>query len=79
MVGYPLTLYSSQTPFPPSVVQSTSPINTEAESAYASPSSCHAGAIDLQWPHQGARNLTNAFFPATSSLKFEEVNSTAPP
>lgn len=56
-----------------------SPMRTELDEAYSEPSWSQAGFIDLQCPHQGARNLTNAPFPVsvTSSLKLDLVSSTA--
>mmetsp|Transcript_12866 Transcript_12866/g.42643 ORF Transcript_12866/g.42643 Transcript_12866/m.42643 type:complete len:115 (-) Transcript_12866:995-1339(-) len=55
-------------------------MTTVLELAYSSPSLSQAGFIDLQWPHQGARNLTNADLPdsTTSVSKFLAVRSTAP-
>lgn len=37
----------------------------------------HAGFMDLQWPHQGARNLMKTLFPAVSESQFAGVNSIA--
>mmetsp|Transcript_82262 Transcript_82262/g.164429 ORF Transcript_82262/g.164429 Transcript_82262/m.164429 type:complete len:103 (+) Transcript_82262:206-514(+) len=38
-----------------------------------------AGAIDLQWPHQGAKNLMKTDLPAVASSKFSGVNTVAEP
>lgn len=59
-------------------VQSASAMRTDDEAAYSSPNLSHAGFMDLQCPHQGARNLTIAFFPLVNSSKFSLWISTAP-
>ena len=66
MVGYPRTPMRWQVRSP-SAVQSTSTIRTDDESAKLAPSLFQSGAMDLQWPHQGARNFTKAFLPEPST------------
>ena len=39
---------------------------------------CTSGFIFLQWPHQGARNLTNADLPASAEFQLSSVSSSAP-
>ena len=58
-------------------VQAAAPMTTEPEVSYSSPSWSQAGFIDLQCPHQGARNLTNAALPdlKTRSSKLSDVSS----
>eukprot|EP00657_Telonema_sp_P-1_P009219 TRINITY_DN3409_c0_g1_i1.p1 TRINITY_DN3409_c0_g1~~TRINITY_DN3409_c0_g1_i1.p1 ORF type:complete len:128 (+),score=46.57 TRINITY_DN3409_c0_g1_i1:171-554(+) len=62
-----------------STVQSTSMIFTDDDPSYSAPSLSKSGFIDLQCPHQGARNLTSEFLPLlmTMSSKFLAVPSWA--
>merc|ERR1719291_1465405 len=53
----------------PSAVQSTWPMVTSALSLYFSASFSQVGASRLQWPHQGAKNLTKATPVLTSASK----------
>eukprot|EP00928_Gymnodinium_smaydae_P029407 TRINITY_DN2215_c0_g2_i1.p1 TRINITY_DN2215_c0_g2~~TRINITY_DN2215_c0_g2_i1.p1 ORF type:complete len:106 (+),score=4.67 TRINITY_DN2215_c0_g2_i1:163-480(+) len=77
MVGKPWTPCVSQRSLP-SAVQSTSATRDVVESLYSSISLSHAGFIDLQWPHQGAKNFTNTLLPAVSLSHVDGVNSIAP-
>merc|ERR1719263_188422 len=72
--------YLEHTGLPPSDVQSTSAMMMLSESEYLSPSLSQSGFMDLQWPHQGARNLMKAALPEpnTSASKFLSVSSMAP-
>merc|ERR1712076_351834 len=58
MVGYPRTPCFEQRPLPSAEVQSTSTITTLGLASYSSASWSQAGFSFLQWPHQGAKNLT---------------------
>merc|ERR1719473_1151169 len=76
IVGKPCTPCVSQRSFPP-VVQSTSATSAVAEPLYSLISLSHAGFIDLQWPHQGAKNLMKTVFPPVSSSQVSGVSSFA--
>merc|ERR1719491_1296069 len=76
MDGKPCTPCVSHRSFPDSV-QSTSKTPEVAEPSKSVISLSHAGFIDLQCPHQGARNLTNTDFPAVMASQFALVNSVA--
>jgi len=58
-------------------VQSTSKMPTASEFLNVFASLSQSGFSDLQWPHHGARNLTNAPLPElnTSWSKFFGVSS----
>merc|ERR1719421_995843 len=77
MVGYPLTPTSWHKDSP-SAVQSTSATTKVLESLNCCISLSHAGFIDLQCPHHGARNLTKTLLPAVSVSQVSFVNSRAP-
>merc|ERR1719329_1688032 len=62
----------------PPAVQSTSAITAVLESLNSAISLSHAGFMDLQWPHQGAKNFTKTDLPATVESQFSLVNSVAP-
>ena len=75
--SHPWTPYFSHSALP-DAVQSTSAMTTFWESANSSASLSQSGFIDLQWPHQGARNLTKADLPASALSQLSSVSSSAP-
>ena len=75
--SHPWTPYFSHSALP-DAVQSTSAMTTFWESANSSASLSQSGFIDLQWPHQGARNLTKADLPASAPSQLSMSSSSAP-
>ena len=75
--SHPWTPYFSHSALP-DAVQSTSAMTTFWESANSSASLSQSGFIDLQWPHQGARNFTKADLPASALSQLSSVSSSAP-
>ena len=74
---HPCTPYFSHSALP-DAVQSTSPMTTFWESANSSESLSQSGFIDLQWPHQGAKNLTKADLPESCPAQLSMSSSSAP-
>jgi hypothetical protein len=54
-------------------------MSTVSEVLNSAAKASQSGFMDLQWPHQGARNLTNAPLPLSLASQFPEVSATAPP
>ena len=77
-VGKLCTSNFSQMSLPPGAVQSTSPAILLGWFEKASISLSQSGFIDLQWPHQGARNLMKTVLPMVSSSQLSGVSSVAP-
>merc|ERR550514_1034810 len=76
IVGNPFTPWVSQSGFP-AEVQSTSATRAVLCPAYSLISLSQAGFIDLQWPHQGAKNLIKTVLPAVSASQVSGVSSFA--
>ena len=77
LCSHPCTPYFSHSALP-DAVQSTSAMTTFWESANSSESLSQSGFIDLQWPHQGAKNLTKADLPASALFQLSMSSSSAP-
>ena len=75
-MGKPRTPTSSHLLLP-AAVQSTSAINTSEEPSNSDISLSQSGFIFLQWPHHGAKNLTNTVLPLVAPSHDSFVSSVA--